>query len=190
MESLLQACRDSLGPAPRAIPFRERSYFYPSLLSLDAGDQLNPLDKARPLLLQRGQVVWCAIVRTRAYMFEPGPVGAPALVVWSEDPAWENDPLAARVLALEVDALKVGSHTSEFMQIAGLLTSEKERPFNYRLPASMAPSAFLTSIVLFRRHLPCGFVSSGLLPLLVLPEETPFSMVLPGRYWPDALKDS
>jgi hypothetical protein len=189
MNSLLQSCRDNLGAAPRSFPRSDRKYLYPALPRWMAQDKLLPLQKHRHTLLKRGRVVWSSLVQANKYLYQPDSRDAPALVVWSEEPTLANDPLALRCLAHEIFDLKGTTGTGELADLGALVQAEMERPLNYAVPASLAENAFMTTILVFRRHLPCGFLTSGLLPLLILPEETPFSMILPGRFWPDELKD-
>lgn len=191
MDSLLQACRDNLGAAPRSFSRQERSYLAPRFPDWIGGDDLRAIKRDRNTLLQRGRVVWAALIQANQILFEPLSGDAPALVVWSENPELLHNHTALRALGLELYALKdkTGDNSGEVADVARLITDELARPLNYRLPDSLAKDAFITTILVFRKQLPCGFLTSGLLPLLVLPEESPCGLILPGKYWPDALKD-
>jgi hypothetical protein len=189
MDSLLQACRDNFGATPRSFPRGERSYLYTRFPDWLGDDSLRVLQRDRDALLRRGRVVWAALIQANQTLFEPLLEDAPALVVWSENPEFLHNHQALRALGLELYGLKGENAAGDVAEVARLVTDEMGRPLNYRLPESLAKDAFVTTILVSRKQLPCGFLTSGLLPLLVLPEESPCSLILPGKFWPDELKD-
>lgn len=191
MESLLSACRENFGPPPRRIPWLERPYLHARAPQWAAHDDLRRVIRDRNRLLTQGRIVLGAVVEANTALYRPGKQNLPALAIWSDDPFYEAKPCRLRELGRELFAMK-GQHTrGDLAETARLLTSARLRPLGYKLPDSFGDgkALWLTTLLVFREHLPCGFLNSKLLPLLVCPEETPAALILPGKYWPDAWKD-
>ena len=76
------------------------------------------------------------------------------------------------------------------------ITDETSSPLNMKLPAEWGTNwgvagaqFYLSALVVWRTDLPARYLTSRLIPLLVLPERTDSTMILPGLFWADALKD-
>lgn len=191
MNSLTENCRQNLGPAPRKFPVWERNYYLPSAPEWLPGDALNQSVKDRGKLLKHGRVVLGALVQANMELFAPLRKDLPALAVWSEEPDWDADIPAMRAWGYRIFQLKGQEPEGDLERLTRTMNNERARPQNYPLPESFTggKKIFLSSLVVFRRHLPYGYITSGILPLLVHPEGTPSCMVLPGRYWANELKD-
>jgi hypothetical protein len=73
------------------------------------------------------------------------------------------------------------------MAIARHLTAEISRAFAMPVPATIAPPGLLLSTVLiFRQHLPNRRLSLGYFPVLISDACEGSVMILPGRWWPRA----
>jgi hypothetical protein len=187
MDSLLQRCRENFGAAPRSFPLGLRRYLTPGLPRWTASDPLFAILDNRNALLRRGRVVWGVLIHSNEFLFEPATGDAPALAVWSDDEEFNRNPHALTLLARRIR--EVGPQEGELRDVAAFVLDSMRRTFQFRLPESLAENAYLSSLLVIRRQLPMGFLSSSLLPLIVLPEENPYAMILPGKFWPDALKD-
>lgn len=196
MHSLINECRAHFGTAPRRFGWRERQFLKPAAPPWVAKDPLKRVMKDRDLLLREGRVVLGALVMANSALYHPGPHDLPAFALWSEDVFFEENPQRLREVALAIYALKDKAAEGDWAEITRLVNDDFSRPLSHLLPASFVAAQeledrklFLSAPLLFRRHLPSGVLGSTLLPFLVLPEQTPSVVMLPGKFWPDALKD-
>jgi Fe-S cluster assembly iron-binding protein IscA len=150
------------------------------------------LDSEYRLLLDHGSIVWGTIVQANNGLYGPGQSNLPALTLFSTDRAFDAAPARLRELANHVAALKDSIPAeADLRPIAEAVTDETNRTTLERLPPSMAASdlAWVGRTIIFRSQLPSGFLSHWLLPMIVCPDRTPESIVLPLRYWPASLSD-
>jgi hypothetical protein len=150
------------------------------------------LDAGYRLLLDYGWIVWGTIVQANNGLYGPGQSNLPAVTLFSTDPAFDASPARLRELAARVGALKDSIRTeADLRPIAEAVTDETNRTILERLPPRMAASelAWIGRTIILRAQLPSGFLSHWLLPMIVCPERTPESVVLPLRYWPEGLSD-
>jgi hypothetical protein len=191
MQSSLEAARTLFGPAPRRIVWKDHFYFYPPAPQWIERDELKRVYNDRKLILQQGRLVLGVFIQANSLLYQPGTADLPAFILWSEDPYFLETPAHLRELARELGNLKGTSPTGDMAEVTALVTNELARPLGYRMPASFGEGRplWMTTLMVFRRHLPSGFITSGLVPLLVRPEESPVALILPGRFWPDEWKD-
>ena len=148
--------------------------------------------QAQKLLLEQGRVAPGALVQANSQLWAPAMGDSAALVLWSEDARFETEPRRLLELARELYDLKNSAPSDELKPIAHFVTAEKSRPLNAPLPpdwGEVGARFYLSALLVWRAHLPTGFLTSSLLPLLVLPEKTDATLILPGQFWPDELKD-
>jgi hypothetical protein len=164
-----------------------KRYFLPQPPSWCLRDPLMQLFQDRLKILQGGRVVWGHFVQANGLLFSPGAFDSPATMLYGLDPIWDDNPRTLQTIAHELYAMK-GSVPQEpqFREIAAHLTSEWDRSMVMRVPEPIARGYELvvTSVMVHRRHLPSGYLTSGLVPLVINPRETPCTMILPARYWP------
>lgn len=198
MKMALDATRALLGNSlPRTFSGdkNEKLALYPPPPTWAARDELQSIIAWRERLLLRGRVVLCArIMANRTlYHITSTPSSSAMLVVWSADPFFEENADELAMVASEAGALKNTSpdENSDLAPIAALITDEMARTQNVPLPPSLTDGreVFLSSLIAWRAHLPMGFLSGTFMPLLVLPEETPAALIVPGRFWSDDFKD-
>lgn len=191
MSNPFQICRDNFGPAPRTFSRRERSYYFPKPPEWLNSAPLGRILKERDALLRVGHIVPATLVQANQALYHPGDSDLPALAIWSEDLELETDPVQLRLLARRLFHLKGKTVEGELSEIARHITSERSSPLKLPLPENFTAgrSVYLSDVFIFRRHLPFGYLTSPLLPLLAIPGQQSQVHVLPGRFWADELKD-
>ncbi|MET8751916.1 hypothetical protein ABZW32_17715 [Streptomyces sp. NPDC004667] len=67
-----------------------------------------------------------------------------------------------------------------------MLASEMDREMRLEVPRRLTGSAavYCTDVIVARRHLPGRVLKDSLFPLLIAPERTAMTMMLPSRFWP------
>lgn len=132
-------------------------------------------------------MTWGAVVQAGAALYSVGRHDMPAEFVFSTDPG-------AR---LSVKKLYEARH--RIVSLRGTTPSERHLArFNEHLTTTETRCVALdvpdelcgqlhcrvSTLIVYRRHLPNGVLSSPLVPLLVSPDEPIDAMVLPCRFWP------
>jgi hypothetical protein len=194
MSLSIEECRRRLGPAPRRFSIVDWAY-----LTIDPP----PFVRCRPdgyaivyrdqrEVRARGNVVWGALVQANFMLFEPGPHDVPALVLYTLDPSFDDRPDELQSAANRLFELKGKQGLApEAQRVGDIIAAESTPKLRAPVPSSLvgARDAFLASIVVHRKHLPLGYLSGRWLPLLVCAEASDAAIVVPSRYWPDALLD-
>lgn len=192
MQKLIEACRENFGAAPRKFGIADRPYLRTMPPSWTQRDALGAVYKNQGKILRDGQIVWAHIVQANRRMFNMLPEDLPAAIVYTLDPRGDNEPEILKDAAMRVHELKgTTPEESSLLGIANLITNETSRPLKEPLPSSMGfdRAIVLSSIMVLRKHLPFGFLSCRMFPLLVAPGVTDWTMILPSRYWPTELID-
>ena len=190
-----EQCRQRLGPAPRTFTRAQNKILLAKAPAWHKSDPLGRVVKDRPLLLERGVVAPGVLIQANAYLWGSGKEDSAALALWSDDARMETDPIRLRELALELGDLK-GKPAEEIAPtlepIARVITNESARPLNMKLPDDWGLAGakfYLSALLVWRAHLPTRYLTSRIVPLLVLPDQTEATMMLPGMFWCDELKD-
>ena len=193
LKMALDQTRHNLGSScPRAFS-NDQLTLYPPPPDWAARDDLSEVLARREQLMTRGQVVLSARVMANQTLYFVGstPSASAMVVVWSPDPFFEEHADELALVASEAVALKNTSPGGDEAEAACLLTDEMSRPQSVPLPRSLTQGrdVFLSALLVWRAHLPCGFLSGTLLPILVLPGETRAALIVPGQFWSDEFKD-
>ena len=190
-----EQCRELFGPAPRTFSRAQNKILLHKAPAWHKSDPLGRVVKDRPLLLQRGRVAPGVLIQANRNLWGGGKDDSAALALWSDDARVETDAVRLRELALELADLK-GKPTNEIAPelapFARDITNDNARPLNMKLPEDwgLAGAGFyLSALLVWRVHLPTRYLTSRIVPMLVLPEQTDAAMILPGIFWSDALKD-
>jgi hypothetical protein len=189
---LLEQCRQKFGPPPRSFSLRERFYLWmaPPDWMIGKRDELWRVYRSRKQLVRDGQVVWAALIQANFQLFSPGSSNCPAAVVYSTDPSFDSEPYALEEIARSLFRLKGTAPEDPALQkFAHDLTDERVRSMKLALPHSLTQGrdVFYTCIMVHRPHLPDRYLAAGLLPLVVQPELTEATLILPSRFWSDEL---
>ncbi|HLA34882.1 MAG TPA: hypothetical protein VJ001_08460 [Rhodocyclaceae bacterium] len=158
------------------------------------GDELRSLFRRMPTLLRTGRVVWGYLVQANRLLFERGEHGHPGEVLY--DPAGKLGPSALKSVAhrlfelrSQLEALRAGGPLQpDMLRLAEHFESEIARAFALPVPQQISPDGLLVSTTYFERpHLPFGMLVASFFPLLVSDRYPGEVMVLPSRWWPQAL---
>jgi hypothetical protein len=145
-------------------------------------------DKAT--LYREGRVVWGALVQANSRLFRQSWGDAPAVAVYSLDPYFKERPQELREIGRTLFQLKGTAPPDEDLaRFAAILTDERTVELKLPVPVRLTGgrSVFYTTILVMRKHLPAGWLASSVFPLVVSPALTEATMILPSRFWDDAL---
>jgi hypothetical protein len=191
--SIIRACREHFGLAPRACNPADRIALDPALNQafVESNDDLLQILHDQDLLLARGHVVWGQLVQANQILFEPtNRMTCPANAIYSTDPFFDGR-LAlltrmARGLFAQKGFRRVDRELKEFV---AAVTDEMARVLRREMPGSYTGGRSVCFATCFIQptHLPCYYLNRPSFPIIVNPEETPAMMLLPSRYWPPAL---
>ena len=194
MHEVIAGVRDKLGPAPRSFGFSEwlgLRAWAPWWVWL-ADDPLKEVYKRQRTLMREGRVVWGHIVQANELLFESGNGDCPAAALYSPDPALDGQLELLREIAHGLFDLK---HTQpsdpELSVFARTLTDEMERLMKVRVPPKLTSGyeVYYTTIMVPRKHVPERKLALPFFPLLIAPQATEATMILPWRYWSTELVD-
>lgn len=142
-------------------------------------------------LLRKGHIVWGSLVQANEALFEPGRTDLPASVIYSPDPYFDKDLDLLNRIARSIFELK-GTRPSnpELLKLAQCVTNEFNYVMKKRIPMGLTEGkqVYMTTIMVSRKHLPGRILSFGNFPLLVLPEKTNATLILPSCFWPEEFK--
>ena len=191
-------CREKLGAAPRTFARAQKKILAAKTPPWSKTDALGCVVRDRELLLREGRIAPGVLVQANQTLWQMGENTSAAIALWTEDARLETDMRCLRELALELKSFKglspetVKQRAPEMVPFAREITDETSSPLNMKLPADwgMAGAQFyMSALLVWRTDLPARYLTSRLIPLLVLPERTNSTLILPGLFWADALKD-
>ena len=190
---LLSETERNLGSPPRHLDLAERLFIlgcrWDAIRFRMASDKLYVVFEARKRLLREGNVALGFIVQANVELFAPGDSDLPAQVIYCTG---RTIPKLLRILAdcaKRLFALKdTEPDRAEERQLAELITDEYGREMRFPVPKAIAgiEGVMLTSIMVFRSDLPHGYLTNAFFPLLTHPD-TPAVMIVPSKFWPDAI---
>lgn len=155
-------------------------------MAFDEQKRFERLYHDQEILLDQGHVVWGHVFQANPSLLRRGRGDAAAAILYSADPRVDTDPdlleLAARALA----EIHIGQHREEDVrELARALSDDETIQWKIPIPARLTQgvACFYAATMISRRHLPQKCLDGSLLPLLICPERTDVTMVLPGEYW-------
>lgn len=193
LKNSLEKTRHALSPVPRSYPITDKLYNRlqpPSWITND--NPLKNIYQDQSLLLREGKIVWGQIVQANEYLFEDRSEDYPAAILFSMDPAIDEDPEKLRDIAQIIYGLKgKESSNEELNKVVKVITDEQTIWMNYYISAEATGSisVFYSSIMVHRKHLPLNHLNSGWFPILVHPRKTKGVMILPSKYWDSKMVD-
>lgn len=144
-------------------------------------------------LLESGRVVWGSIAQANLGIFSEGPSDLPAVTVYSPDRYFDSLPHCIADIGHACYALKntVPDHDA-FKPIAARLTDEFDQTLRLPVPDELTcgKEVYLGATLIQRTRLPGGYLKKTLFPLVISPEQTAVTMVLPLHYWAAELREN
>lgn len=196
---LLDDCRRLVGPAPRRFSILDWAYLNhdppPWIDETIEPHELSGIEldhafafRDQQHIRRNGNVVWGALVQANEVLYKPGTLDTAALVLYSEDPYFDERPHELRQAASQLSALKGTTPEDEALRpLVAAMTAENDSIQHQQLPRHFWHDRQIAATFLFvvRQHLPEGYLVNALFPILVAPKLSPAALVLPSAYWPD-----
>lgn len=120
-----------------------------------------------------------------------------AVVLYSTDEFFETDPLELKKIAeklwrlMDSDVSDVfeDSYKNERSDLIGLLKDDDCFFTNVLLPEDLTNGreVYVTTMMIYRPHLPEGYISDGLFPIIADPAVSKTSLVVDRKYWSENL---
>ena len=147
-------------------------------------------DRNQRAVWKQGRVYWGALVQANNALFKPQANAYPANIIFSTSDTIDMNPIFISDIARTLFSLK-NTHPddTEIRKFADAITDEKKRTFNLQLPRSVIKGAdvFFTTVILKPDHLPKGYLSGGIFPIMNR-KNFDASLLVPHKYWPDTFK--
>jgi hypothetical protein len=185
---IIEECRRNVGPRPRqlskdeAAAFQFRFSFVVRFLNWFNPDKLMLIPKLQTVLRDRGRVVWGHLVFANDKLWKKGGTETlPAYLVYSTSDQVDGSP---EILVDTVQAIHEPTD-AEVAQLYKTLNEGLVHPMRQVMPPriSSGVNVYLTTCWIPPSHLPSGFLTNSLLPILIHPDETEAVVILPSRYW-------
>lgn len=150
-------------------------------------DPLGKILRRQRLLLEKGFLVWGALVRADARLFAPGADDLPGTLLYSLDPHFDARPQALCRIATELEMHQGPLAHPELAPIGAWLASEGERAFSLKVPALLTEHPVTVArFMAMRAQLPGAVLAGAWFPLLTHPT-TQATLILPRQFWPPQL---
>lgn len=164
---------------------------YPAMCADNPGwmgsDSLTEIYRRQHLLLEKGMVVWAALVQANNALFAEGPHDMPALLAYSLERHFEARPQALHRIAQELVSYKGKEMPPALQHIGQYLASEQQRAQDLALPHLLTRRRVMASSFLaIRKHLPDDVMKGAWFPVLTHPD-TLCLMIAPHKFWPPEL---
>lgn len=188
---MLAEARQNFRAAPRIFNANEMNELRirpPVWMQEDRKDKLWEQYRNMKGIFENGHVVWGRLIQANAILFEEGADDAPAAWLYSSDPYFEEEVDGLAVIATGLFDTK-GEQTGDpaVQRFADMLHDERERQLRLPIPVSMTgglPVTYTCGVVV-RSHLPVPFLADSLFPLIIAPNISEATWILPSRYWPE-----
>lgn len=184
----ISACRTAIGGPPRQM--LEPPMAPPPWMHKVPSDALWEIYRRQEWVYTQGIVVWGHIVQANSQLFSPGQTDCPASVLYSTDLWFDGQPEALGAIAEQLFAVKGKRHPDPGMaEFSRMLANEVDRAPRLPVPPALTGGrpVFHTSVMVVRGHLPRGYLTHSLFPLLIEPRHTFAAIILPSRFWPPEL---
>lgn len=172
---------------PRRPGLLERLYLRVSPPRWCRKDDLIAVFKDREKLLSEGRIVLAVLVQANIRLYERGADDHPANVLYTTEPDAGSHIAEMLATAHRIFSLKnTKPEDADELRFARMVSYELGRDFRVTVPERLSGGLDLTytTIMVHRKHLPEGRLTTPYFPLLIH-DETRASMILPARYWPE-----
>lgn len=187
-QQALFACRAALGQPPRQLGVER--FRPPPFLKTAPNNYLWEIYRQQESLFRQGLVVWGHIVQANNNLFKAGPYDHPASIIYSTDSRFDDQPHALESMAASLFAVKGKRHPDpEMAEFSRVLADEHDPAPRLPVPRSLTGgyAVFHTAIIVVRQHLPQGYLTHSLFPLLIEAQLTTAAIIVPCRFWPPGL---
>ena len=156
------------------------------------GDPLLRLWVDAPKVFERGELTFGRIYMANGALWESGESDAPGGVIYSFEPGVSTDldylvDVADRIYGLyERREQGVPLVRPWERRVQDQVVNDVYRTFHQRLPPMLCDDrvVYHSTVMIFRRHLPQGYLTNHVVPLLVDRSPGGVSLILPHEYWP------
>jgi hypothetical protein len=135
--------------------------------------------------VKNGKVAWGVVVQANRQLWSTGTEDCPAMVAWSPDDEFESDPATLKAVVAKLHVVQAGSkHPAEFEELHHFLNDDLRRESFLLVPKRLTNgrNVVLSTIMVFRNHLPQGYLAKTTLPICV-GEQWDFPVLLPSVAW-------
>lgn len=150
------------------------------------------------VLLSRGRVVWAHVIQADDALKRGGKKDLPAIVVYSLDDYFDGRISSLTTAAAAIKDLKgriltdpALDHLAEALTNMGEPLRHSKVPHHLPVPSHLGSTRLQGLVVhtmtVHRKLLPTKKLTLAWFPILVLPEATPYAMVVSFKYWPRLL---
>ena len=130
-------------------------------------------------VIKSGKIYYSYLVEANSSLFQNRRMDRmtlPAVVVYSTDERYESDPLALKEIAEKLFANKNHNFLRNDMEY-----------FTAKKLADKDHNIYVTTIMVYRKHLPLYCLSDSLLPIIADPEKSTSVFFVDSKYWTDSL---
>lgn len=156
--------------------------------------RFDPQFRDQRILLERGRVVWGAIIQANEILFEhKGPCdNLPAAIMYSTGDDYDSQPERLVQHAHSLFDLKGKPCSPEMQAFGDKLANEIVADIKLAVPPGFTDGAetYYATLLMARKHLPFKYLASNFFPVLIAPEQTDSVMGLPKEYWDPDFKRS
>lgn len=189
----LLVCQRNFGKTPRSFSWIDKfRYISVATPAWARNDTLKIFFKNQNRLMSQGELVWGNIIQANNCLFMPGDCSYPADVIYPINQTSDFEPEVLSEIASKIFRLKSTEPTDPLLlKVANHMTDECDRAFGLFVPSNFCLNipCELSTIFVNRQHLPNGYLSRGLFPLIISSEQPKIAMILPSRFWPSAMVD-
>lgn len=160
--------------------------FMPKWIRNNPEDELKVIYEDTSILFKEGMVVYASLVQANTLLFEKGVDNCPACVLFSTDKYFDDKIHELREMADHLYDYKGVDGAPENIKIfTDAITDEYERLLNIKLPYEITErrDVYYTTIMVQRSHIPGRYLKQNYFPLLIAPDKTKASIILPKHYW-------
>lgn len=143
-------------------------------------------------LLKQGKICYGALLQANSMLFKSGLGNNPAVILYSFDSYFEQNPQELRQLGAELFKYKnMTACPPELQYTISLIKNERSHIQNLKLPLNFTKGreVFFTVVMVVRKHLPRRKITGYIFPVLAAPEICKGAIILPKNYWTDNLVD-
>lgn len=159
-------------------------------------DPLGDIYNSADTLLNEGNVYYGVVVQANELLFKRFNIyDCPMNVIYSTSNFFNKHPDMLHTAAHYIYSFKntdeappeikkvVNSVTDEYERLIDSPVDMKDIPVLNFLPELNNTTAYFTTVMVFRKHIPKGYIKGWLVPIIAMDRKPHSVMVLPKKYW-------